>query len=60
MEAVTTVLHQNYSYIRIPAHADLTQGAVLPLEALDHIFRDFHSLTGRVDTLHSLEVITGD
>ena len=50
METVTTVPHQDDGYARIPAHTDLKQEGVLPLEPLGQAPRDFYSLTGRVDT----------
>ena len=49
MEAVTTVPHQDEGYVKIPAHTDLTRGAVLPLGPLDQASRDFYSLTSRVN-----------
>ena len=50
MEAVTTVPHQDDGYMRTPAHTNLKQDSILPLQPLDQALREFYSLTGRVGT----------
>ena len=49
IEAVTIVLHKKDVYARIPAHMDLTQGAVLLLGPVKQVSRGFYSLIGRVN-----------